>query len=148
MENPVKLQDIVNRKITVSDFRMYEDSAKGIIKLMIIATHQEYAYDFLKIMMNDERREYTGDLFPGIVHTEFYDFDLEDNTPSRYIITYQLPTEADAEEVQEYFEECYGECAQSVTDIIVDYYEKGHLDKFTRIYSQDDQIFSASITTK
>ena len=76
MENPVKLQDFVQRKIKDADFKMYEDSTKGIIKLMIISTHQEYAYDFLKIMMNDTRREYTADLYPGIVQTEFYDFDF------------------------------------------------------------------------
>ena len=145
MENPIKLQDFVHRKISEKDFRIYEDSTKGIIKLMILSTHQEYAYDFLKIMMNDSRREYTADLYPNIVHTEFYDFDLEDNHPSRYIITYILPTEGDAEEVQEYFEECYQECDVSVTDLIIDYYEKDNLNEFIRIYSQDDQIMSASI---
>ncbi len=148
MENPVKLQDFVQRKITEHDFRMYEDSTKGIIKLMILSTHQEYAYDFLKIMMNDERREYTADLYPGIVHTEFYDFDLEDNNPSRYIITYVLPSEGDAEEVQEDLEECYAECDASLTDIVVDYYNKDSLDQFTRIYSQDDRIISAQIKAK
>lgn len=148
MENPVKLQDFIQRSITEQDFRMYEDSTKGIIKLMIISTHQEYAYDFLKIMMNDSRREYTADLYPGIVHTEFYDFDLEDNSPSRYIITYVLPCEGDVEEVQEYFEECYKECDASITELVVDYYEKNHLLEFTRIYSQDDHIISAKLTSK
>ena len=38
MENPVKLQDFIQRTITEQDFRMYEDSTKGIIKLMIIST--------------------------------------------------------------------------------------------------------------
>lgn len=148
MENPVKLQDFINRTITNQDFNMYEDSTKGIIKLMILSTHQEYAYDFLKIMMADERREYTADLYPGIVQTEFYDFDLEDNHPSRYIITYVLPTEGDAEEVQEYFEECYGECDSSITDLIVDYVDKTNLSELTRIYSQDDRIISAKIKVK
>ncbi len=141
MENPVKLQDFVQRKIKDADFKMYEDSTKGIIKLMIISTHQEYAYDFLKIMMNDTRRE----LYPGIAHTEFYDFDLEDNTPSRYIITYVLPTEGDEEEIQEYFEECYAECDATVTDVIVDYCPKEKPEQVTRIYSQDDQIKAAKL---
>ncbi len=145
MENPVKLQDFVQRKIKDTDFKIYEDSTKGIIKLMIISTHQEYAYDFLKIMMNDTRREYTADLYPGIVQTEFYDFDLEDNTPSRYIITYVLPTEGDEEEIQEYFEECYAECDATVTDVIVDYCPKEKPEQVTRIYSQDDQIKAAKI---
>ena len=148
MENPVKLQDFIKRTITLQDFKMYEDSTKGIIKLMIISTHQEYAYDFLNIMMNDDRREYTADLYPGIVHTEFYDFDLEDNDPSRYIITYVLPCEGDCEEVQEYFEECYAECDASITDIIVDYYEKDNLKEYTRIYSQNDVIHSAQISVQ
>lgn len=148
MENPVKLQDFVQRKIKESDFRIYEDSTKGIIKLMIISTHQEYAYDFLKIMMNDARREYTADLYPGIVNTEFFDFDLEDNSPSRYIITYVLPSEGDAEEVQEYFEECYAECDMTVTDIIVDYCPKEDPEQMIRIYSQDDQIYSAEMKQK
>lgn len=148
MENPVKLQDFIKRTITLQDFKMYEDSTKGIIKLMIISTHQEYAYDFLKIMMSDDRREYTADLYPGIVHTEFYDFDLEDNDPSRYIITYVLPCEGDYEEVQEYFEECYAECDTSITDIIVDYYEKDNLKEYTRIYSQNDVIHSAKISVQ
>ena len=145
MEKAVKLQDFIQKRITEKDFNMYEDSTKGIIKLMILSTHQEYAYDFLKIMMNDERREYTGDLYPGIVHTEFYDFDLEVNDPSRYIITYVLPCEGDVEEVQEYFEECYAECDASLTDIIVDYYAKDNLNECTRIYSQNDVIASANI---
>lgn len=145
MENPVKLQDFIKRRLSLQDFKVYEDSTKGIIKLMIISTHQEYAYDFLKIMMNDERREYTADLYPGIVQTEFYDFDLEDNDPSRYIITYILPSEGDAEEVQEYFEECYKECDNTVTDLIVDYISKEEPDQITRIYSQNDTIVSAII---
>ena len=145
MENPVKLQDFVQRKIKDTDFNMYEDSTKGIIKLMIISTYQEYAYDFLKIMMNDTRREYTADLYPGIAHTEFYDFDLEGNTPPRYIITYVLPTEGDEEEVQEYFEECFAECDTNITDIIVDYCPKENPEQITRIYSQDDKVYSAKI---
>ena len=49
------------------------------------------------------------------------------------------------EEVQEYFEECFAECDTNITDIIVDYCPKENPEQITRIYSQDDKVYSAKI---
>lgn len=140
----ITLQEFIDTQIDETSFEIFDTTAQAIIKLMIVGTHKEYAYDFLKIMFDEKRLEYTKDLFPNIINTEFVDFDLVKSS-NRYIVTYILPCESDAEETLEYFSECFDECQKTTTEVVVDYYNIDDLSMYTRIFSHDETMHSSEI---
>ena len=140
----IKLQHLLDKHVNSNDFNNDDESIKGIIKLVVISTLKDRAYDFIKTMMNEEYLSFTKNLYPEIMSTTFYDFDLL-KEQNRFIIIFNISTYGDFDEVTEYFTEVSSKMDQSFTDIIVDYYDKANLNQYHRIYTHNDKLNYSTI---
>ena len=133
----IKLQDLLNKHIVTNEFDDIDESIKGKIKLVIISTLKDRAYEAIKIMMNEENIQFTQNLYPHIATSTFYDFDL--------LKEQNRDTYAEYDEVYEYFEEIIQQIDLSFTDIITDYYDRTNLKQYQRIFTHDDKINQSTI---
>lgn len=140
------LQEMLNQKITAESLQNTDADTHGLVKIMISATMKERAYDFLNILIDEKRRQYTMDLFEKIETTPWYDFDLSQN--GRYVIFWTLETVAEEEEIIEYFTECMQEFNQAFGDVVVDAGFKENPDKIIRIYTHDNTICTSGASVK
>ncbi len=143
----IKLQDLLEKHIDISEFDEIDESIKGKIKLVIISTLKDRAYEAIKVMMNEKNIQFTQNLYPEIATSTFYDFDLV-KEQNRFIIIFTLDTYADYEEVFEYFDELCQQIDQSFTDIITDYYDRNNLNQYQRIYTHNEKINQSTIKIK
>ena len=140
----IKLQQLLQQHYQIDDFDNTDDSILGKVKLVIISTLKDRAYDFINVMMNETNKTFTQNLYPSITSSTFYDFDLI-KEQNRFIIIFSLDTYADCEEVFEYFSELIVSIDQSFTDIIADYYDKNNLNQYHRIYTHDDKLNQSTV---
>ncbi len=134
----ITLNQLLNEKYNNESFKTCDEDTHSIVKIIIIATMQEKAYDFFHIMLDESRKQYTCDLFEKIETTPWYDFDMQEK--NRYVVVWKLECVGDSEELVEYFTECFNEFTQAYGDIIVEVVSKESPNECTKIYTHDDQI--------
>ncbi len=132
------LQAMLKAPITKQDFDAAAKDAHGIVKIIVAATMKEKAYDFLHIMMQKKRQQYTLNLFEKIQKTPWYDFEQPDG--KRFVLIWQLETVADQEELVEYFSECMQEFTQDYGDVIVHAVDRKNPQEILQIDTHDNTI--------
>lgn len=137
------LQEMIQSKITEEDWKNADEDTHGFVKIIVSAILKEKAYDFLYIMMKEERKNYTLDLFEKIEHTPWFDFKQPD--VSRFILIWQLETVADEEEIIEYFQEILQEYDQDYGDIIIDSTFRNQKEKIVRLITHNGSIETITI---
>ncbi len=142
----ITLDACVNEKITSNSFESVASDAHGLVKIIVVATSQERAYDLFHIMMAESRKDYSCDLFEKIETTPWYDFDLQKQ--NKYVVAWKLETVADEEELLEYFSECMEDFTQAFGDIIIEMVFKETIEQGTKIYTHDDKIHVAHFNNK
>lgn len=141
LEKTMTLKKMLETKITEEDLLTIDEDAHGIVKLIVSATMQEKAYDFLHILTDPGRYDYTMNLFEKITTTPWYDFEQPES--KRFVLIWQLETVADEEEIIEYFSECMQLFVQDFGDIIVEYVAKENPLETIKIYTHDNAIHTA-----
>ena len=137
------LQEMIQSRIVAEDFHIVPEDTHTMIKMIISVTLEEKLHDFIHLMFDKQRKEYTLNLFEAIETVPWYDFKHPEQ--DRFILIWQLPSVGDKEEVKDYFEEVLQSFNQDFGDIILDIVGKDNPDTTLRLITHENQIMASTI---